>query len=98
MSCLVVAFFFFSSRRRHTRYWRDGVQTCALPIFVEVSGRLVGHENRRVRHDRAGDRDALLLATGELRRIVVQAGAEPDGRAEERRGGEEWRCRWSPYS
>src|SRR5947209_15667432 len=31
--------FFFSSRRRHTRYWRDGVQTCALPIsgFVLLS-------------------------------------------------------------
>src|SRR3712207_8916825 len=27
-------FFFFSSRRRHTRYWRDGVQTCALPIYA----------------------------------------------------------------
>src|SRR6185295_11873482 len=27
-------FFFFSSRRRHTRYWRDGVQTCALPISL----------------------------------------------------------------
>src|SRR3712207_4373083 len=26
--------FFFSSRRRHTRYWRDWVQTCALPISV----------------------------------------------------------------
>src|SRR3712207_7773896 len=25
-------FFFFSSRRRHTRYWVTGVQTCALPI------------------------------------------------------------------
>src|SRR5947209_12173740 len=25
--------FFFSSRRRHTRYWRDWVQTCALPIW-----------------------------------------------------------------
>src|SRR3712207_4825721 len=25
-------FFFFPSRRRHTRYWRTGVQTCALPI------------------------------------------------------------------
>src|SRR3712207_3900257 len=24
---------FFSSRRRHTRYWRAGVQTCALPIY-----------------------------------------------------------------
>src|SRR3712207_2916700 len=26
--------FFFSSRRRHTRYWRAGVQTCALPISL----------------------------------------------------------------
>src|SRR2546428_6912157 len=26
-------FFFFSSRRRHTRCSRDGVQTCALPIL-----------------------------------------------------------------
>src|SRR3712207_6884597 len=26
-------YFFFSSRRRHTRYWRDWIQTCALPIF-----------------------------------------------------------------
>src|SRR3712207_8302962 len=29
---------FFSSRRRHTRYWRDGVQTCALPISTDISG------------------------------------------------------------
>src|SRR5690349_25021025 len=28
--------FFFSSRRRHTRSLRDGVQTCALPIWVEI--------------------------------------------------------------
>src|SRR5688500_20348591 len=26
--------FFFSSRRRHTRYKVTGVQTCALPIWV----------------------------------------------------------------
>src|SRR5437867_7194697 len=26
--------FFFSSRRRHTRSYGDGVQTCALPISV----------------------------------------------------------------
>src|SRR3546814_10241645 len=31
-------FFFFSSRRRHTRCALvTGVQTCALPIFVSVS-------------------------------------------------------------
>src|SRR5213593_5048659 len=33
-------FFFFSSRRRHTRWLAvTGVQTCALPIFVEARSR-----------------------------------------------------------
>src|SRR5207245_6093217 len=27
-----IIFFFFSSRRRHTRCYRDWIQTCALPI------------------------------------------------------------------
>src|SRR5947209_20587300 len=27
-----IVFFFFSSRRRHTRYWRDWSSECALPI------------------------------------------------------------------
>src|SRR3546814_8035323 len=35
VSCIV--FFFFSSRRRHTRCALvTGVQTCALPIFMKV--------------------------------------------------------------
>jgi hypothetical protein len=33
---------------------------------VQVARRLVRHEERRIRHDRAGDRDALLFAAGEL--------------------------------
>src|SRR3546814_10553368 len=33
--CVVRCFFFFSSRRRHTRCALvTGVQTCALPIFI----------------------------------------------------------------
>src|SRR3546814_13815925 len=37
MLCYV--FFFFSSRRRHTRCALvTGVQTCALPIFVGITG------------------------------------------------------------
>src|SRR3546814_9289173 len=33
--CSIVMFFFFSSRRRHTRCALvTGVQTCALPIFL----------------------------------------------------------------
>src|SRR3546814_1635185 len=34
MSCVFIVFFFFSSRRRHTRCALvTGVQTCALPIL-----------------------------------------------------------------
>src|SRR5574340_1284234 len=32
----VCFFFFFSSRRRHTRFLVTGVQTCALPILINV--------------------------------------------------------------
>src|SRR3712207_4685447 len=35
---------FFSSRRRHTRYWRDWSQTCALPISIDEA---VAHGERR---------------------------------------------------
>ena len=35
--CGLFFFFFFSSRRRHTRYISvTGVQTCALPIYLDI--------------------------------------------------------------
>jgi len=46
--------------------------------LVEIAGRFVGDEDRRVRCDGARDGDALLLAAGKLGRIVVHAMAEPD--------------------
>src|SRR5438094_6990969 len=46
---------------------------------VEVAGRLVGEQQRRVVHQRAGDGDALLLPTRELIRMVIDAIAEADG-------------------
>src|SRR2546422_850797 len=36
--------FFFSSRRRHTRCSRDGVQTCALPICLRYNKAHRGRE------------------------------------------------------
>jgi hypothetical protein len=47
--------------------------------LVEIAGRLVRDEDRGVGRQRACQCDALLLAAGELGRIVVQAIAEPDG-------------------
>ena len=45
---------------------------------VEVAGRLVGEEDGRIGDQRAGDGHALLLAAGELRRLVVLAAGEAD--------------------
>src|SRR5918997_1599327 len=46
-------------------------------VGVEVAGRLVGDEYRRLRDKGPGDRDALLLPAGELIRILVQLPREP---------------------
>src|SRR3546814_4977077 len=96
----VFCFFFFSSRRRHTRCALvTGVQTCALPI----SGRL-GHAGRGRR--RAGPRPACdgTAATdaGRPRPTGDRRGILPGRqRSEERRVGKECvstcRSRWSPY-
>src|SRR5260370_1181242 len=40
---------------------------------VEVSGRLVGHQNQWITHQSASHGDTLLLTAGELRRIVPQS-------------------------
>ena len=42
-----------------------------LNAHVEGAGRLVEHDEFRLQHHGAGDRDALALAAGELVRIAV---------------------------
>src|SRR3989338_2120481 len=45
MSCIFLLFF-FSSRRRHTRWNCDWIQTCALPIFwLEITNLMIPGEN-----------------------------------------------------
>src|SRR3712207_8177954 len=93
-------FFFFSSRRRHTRYWRDwSSDVCssdlgdaadrvvvARDLVVDLVGVAVGVEDR-------DDRDLQLarLADGDVLLLGVH------DRSEERRVGKECRSRWSPY-
>jgi hypothetical protein len=47
---------------------------------IEIAGRLVGDDDRRVGDERTRNRDALLLAAGELIRIVIHAIGEADER------------------
>src|SRR5258707_6446319 len=97
--------FFFSSRRRHTRYWRDwSSDVCSSDLPLEDSG-LVGREV----HDAVRDDDVdacrrkwnlLEVALEEVRvrdARFGRVGAREGERSEERRVGKEGRSRWSPY-
>jgi len=48
--------------------------------LVEIAGRLVGDEDRRIGHQRTRECDALLLTAGQLCRIVVAALRKADCR------------------
>src|SRR3546814_2636860 len=84
----LVAFFFFSSRRRHTRCALvTGVQTCALPISPVNS----------LSRQRAAP---MVPSPNGLRHSSPRSSDRP-ARSEERRVGKECvstcRSRWSPY-
>ena len=56
----------------------EQVEDLVGALAVEIAGRLVGDDDLRVGDDGARDRHALLLAAGELARVVVDAVLEAD--------------------
>src|SRR5256885_14308246 len=104
-----ISFFFFSSRRRHTRYKVTGVQTCALPICrVSISPQFMMFDGVSGQLLQAQD---SVGAAAETRGVLyaLHMGRFGDlptrwlyfivslARSEERRVGKECRSRWSPY-
>src|SRR3712207_8322301 len=81
--------FFFSSRRRHTRYWRDwSSDVCS---FRSPNDFLVLEKNTgKVKRVVNGAVHSTVLD------LAVNFASER-GRSEERRVGKECRSRWSPY-
>src|SRR5207237_3233319 len=84
--------FFFSSRRRHTRFkcdWSSDV--CSSDLFTRRSARLVlGVQSRDY-----GPRTRIRITT--LEQTLLDTLSKPfhcGGRSEERRVGKECRCRW----
>src|SRR3712207_7387150 len=96
----VVCFFFFSSRRRHTRYWRDwSSDVCSSDLLKRPTtvaavraGIAIQPEDRKAEGIVAGlsVRENIALA-------ILPRMAKLGVRSEERRVGKECRSRWSPY-
>src|SRR5256885_9006255 len=94
-------FFFFQAEDGIRDYKVTGVQTCALPIYLDL--RSVMRQMHGVRAPSLLTWLLACLAVGSCGRHAAapspQAGAPPPAirRSEERRVGKECRSRWSPY-
>src|SRR5260370_6573439 len=89
------AFFFFSSRRRHTRFkcdWSSDVCSSDLPAQDETVGFEDFHARRTEMADRVGDKTEAKWPA-----LVWSRSGQFVLRSEERRVGKECRSRWSPY-
>src|SRR3546814_2552323 len=94
--CVFCGFFFFSSRRRHTRCALvTGVQTCALPISCLRGSRYASLPVMRGYFGIGVEGISKPMNVGNLFRSAHAF------RSEERRGGKECvstcRSRWAPY-
>src|SRR3712207_8998490 len=97
MCQFLFCFFFFSSRRRHTRYWRDwSSDVCSSDLDAA----------RQQVHDAGVDFLRMLIrprltegrsVTPQVAKPAAWSGEGPAMRSEERRVGKECRSRWSPY-
>src|SRR3712207_7208166 len=97
---VVNVFFFFSSRRRHTRYWRDwSSDVCSSDLTTRTSSFALAVLSH------VGLPGAILLLTFIASAFARQRGRPRTlpsdirlaARSEERRVGKECRSRWSPY-
>src|SRR3712207_8506318 len=98
MSMDYVVFFFFSSRRRHTRYWRDWSSDVCSSDLGEIEP-LRAHElagPRSFADNHLIARPLRVLLDDDRVRALRHRRAGED-RSEERRVGKECRSRWSPY-
>src|SRR3712207_7006935 len=95
--------FFFSSRRRHTRYWRDwSSDVCSSDLSIFCGSRTKPPTPPCTTAAPASINSATSVPlttpphpmTGKL---TVRATSYTARRSEERRVGKECRSRWSPY-
>src|SRR5947209_9938953 len=96
-------FFFFSSRRRHTRYWRDWSSDVCSSDLYDAAAESANLNDEYVR--RTGSKSILCLPIVKQTKVVgalylennLTSHAFTSQRSEERRVGKECRSRWSQY-
>src|SRR3712207_7211709 len=92
--------FFFSSRRRHTRYWRDwSSDVCSSDLGEQDKLGAGGHTDLEhgppdfhLRRELGGPEAQVLILA-----LEIEHHDHVGDRSEERRVGKECRSRWSPY-
>src|SRR3712207_8278222 len=94
-----VAIFFFSSRRRHTRYWRDwSSDVCSSDLNWLFLGSDTGGRTAVVlRSCLASCQRVGVEPFAWMKDVLTRIATHPIMRSEERRVGKECRSRWSPY-
>src|SRR3712207_7267255 len=97
----MVDVFFFSSRRRHTRYWRDWSSDVCSSDLTDGTQDIARSLGARVIHNPwPGYGPQKRFAEDQCRHVWllnVDADEVAPPRSEERRVGKECRSRWSPY-
>src|SRR5690606_41039047 len=99
--------FFFSSRRRHTRFSRDwSSDVCSSDLSRRCSRRgiepmrsgVIAQKVGMTRvYNEAGEHVPVTVLRLENCQVVAQRTQEKNGRSEERRVGKECRSRRAPY-
>src|SRR2546430_5646769 len=94
--------FFFSSRRRHTRFDCDWSSDVCSSDLIDPADGAPGAARENVLEHISADRRAegVIEDIRDLRRYLMLVEAEMaarGARSEERRVGKEGRSRWSPY-
>src|SRR3712207_8908688 len=99
---MAVLLFFFASRRRHTRYWRDwSSDVCSSDLTEHEVDAIIFGTGFHVT-DAFDELDVIGLDQKNLSKEWRQRGMQTYkgitvSRSEERRVGKECRSRWSPY-
>src|SRR3712207_8688886 len=90
---------FFSSRRRHTRYWRDwSSDVCSSDLGASLSLLEFSYSDKRFCYiEKLGALDPNEYTAKLQGRFESVKPWPKDQRSEERRVGKECRSRWSPY-